>query len=49
MNRLSLTLQRMKLTNKILAGTLLSFFVLTALAIIWLRLNWSDTVAQLIQ
>ncbi|WP_320825589.1 hypothetical protein [Reinekea sp.] len=49
MNRLSLVLQRMKLTNKILAGTLLSLFAATALALIWLRLNWSDILAQMIQ
>jgi len=49
MNSLTRALKRMKLTNKILAGTLLSLFIATALALIWLRLNWSDTVAQLIQ
>jgi len=39
MTSVSLAIRRMKLTSKILAATLLSLFVATAAALIWLRLS----------
>lgn len=39
-------IKRLKLSDKILFGTIAGFFLLTTLSLIWLRLNWESYVSM---
>jgi len=49
MNAITLKIKRMKLSDKILSSMTIGFFMLTAISLIVIRLNWEDYMYWLIK